>query len=195
VGAVQHDAKIPVLEIAQRLGRHRATINRELSRKRFIDAELQDLSGYYPLTAQSKAETRRTGLRKLVRYRDLREIVVDRLNTGWTPEQIAVRLRVEGSDLLVSHETIYRFAYSREGHAIDLWRHLPEHRRRRRGRGKQRSQAHKFSDELSIRHRPEAIGTREEFGNWEGDLIQFEKSSVAPMSPPWSSGSAASPSF
>lgn len=170
-----HDAKMPVLEIAMRLGRHRATIHRELKRNRFIDAELQHLSGYYPLNAQSKAEARRAGLRKLIRHRDLCNVVVDRLKTGWTPEQIAGRLRLDGSDLQVSHETIYQFAYSKDGQAIDLWRHLPEHRRRRRGRGKRRSQAHKFADELSIKHRPAAISAREEFGNWEGDLIQFRK--------------------
>jgi IS30 family transposase len=170
-----HDAKMPVLEIAERLGRHRATIHRELKRNRFVDAELQYLSGYYALNAQSKTEARRAGLRKLIRHRDLRDVVVDRLKTGWTPQQIAGRLRLEGSVLQVSHETIYQFAYSKDGHAIDLWHHLPEHRRRRRGRGKRRSQAHKFADELSIRHRPEAVTARSEFGNWEGDLIQFRK--------------------
>lgn len=143
-----HDAKMPVLEIAEHLGRHRATIHRELKRNRFVDAELQDLSGYYAMTAQSICERRRAGLRKLIRHRDLRDVVVDRLKTGWTPQQIAGRLRLEGSALQVSHETIYQFAYSQDGHAIDLWRHLPEHRRRRRGRGKRRSQAHKFADEL-----------------------------------------------
>ncbi len=35
-------------------------------------------------------------------------------STGWTPEQIAARLRLDGSDLLVSHETIYQFAYSKD---------------------------------------------------------------------------------
>ena len=60
-------------------------------------------------------------------------------------------------------------------HAIDIWRHLPEHRRRRRGRGKRRSQAHRFADELSTNHRPESVGAREEFGHWEEDLIQFRK--------------------
>lgn len=145
---------------AQRLGRHRATIHRELKRNRFVDAELQKLSGYYALNAQAKAEARRSGLRKLIRHRDLRDVVVDRLKTGWTPEQIAGRLRPDGSDLQVSHETIYQFAYSKDGHAIDLWRHLPEHRRRRRGRGKRRAQTHKFADELSIKHRPEAVSAR-----------------------------------
>ena len=166
---------MPVLEIAARLGRHRATIHRELKRNRFVDAELQDLSGYYAMTAQSICERRRAGLRKLIRHRDLRDVVVDRLKTGWTPQQIAGRLRLEGSALQVSHETINQFACSKDGHAIELWNHLPEHRRRRRGRGKRRSQAHKFADELSIRHRPEAISAREEFGSWEGDLIQFRK--------------------
>lgn len=170
-----HDAKMPVLEIAARLGRHRATIHRELKRNRFVDAELQDLSGYYALNAQSKTEARRAGLRKLIRHRDLRDVVIDRLKTGWTPQQIAGRLRQEENHLQVSHETIYQFAYSKDGHAIDLWLHLPEHRRRRRGRGKRRSQAPKFADELSIKHRPEAINAREEFGSWEGDLIQFRK--------------------
>lgn len=160
-----HDARMPVLEIAQRLGRHRATIHRELKRNRFVDAELQNLSGYYALNAQSKAEARRAGLRKLIRHRVLCNTVVDRLKTGWTPEQIAGRLRLDGSDLQVSHETIYQFAYSKDGHAINLWRHLPEHRRRRRGRGKRRTQTHRFADELSIRHRPEVIDARKEFGH------------------------------
>ena len=174
------DAKMPVLEMAHRLGRHRATIHRELKRNRFVDAELQHLSGYYALNAQTKAGGRRAGPRKLIRHRDLRDVVIDRLTTGWTPEQIAGRLRLDGSDLQVSHETIYQFAYSKDGHAIDLWRLLPEHRRRRRGRGKRRSQAHRFADELSIKHRPEAVDAREEFGHWEGDLIQFRKEWVRP---------------
>lgn len=170
-----HDARMPVLEIANRLGRHRGTIHRELKRNRFVDPELRHLSGYYALNAQNAANARRAGLRKLIRHRDLREVVVDRLKTGWTPEQIAGRLRLDHSAPCVSHETIYQFAYSKDGHAIDLWRHLPEHRRRRRGRGKRRAQTHRFADELSIKHRPEVVGARKEFGHWEGDLIQFRK--------------------
>lgn len=170
-----HDARMPVLEIAQRLGRHRATIHRELKRNRFVDPELQHLSGYYVVNAQSSAEARRAGLRKLIRLGGLRDVVVDQLKTGWTPEQIAGRLRLDGSALQVSHETIYQFVYSKDGHAIDLWRHLPEHRRRRRGRGRRRTQAHRFAEELSISNRPEIVGAREEFGHWEGDLIQFRK--------------------
>lgn len=109
-----HDSKMPVLEIAERLGRHRATIHRELKRNRFVDAELQHLSGYFALNAQSKAEARRADQRKLIRHRNLHGVVVEQLKTGWTPEQIAGRLRLDGSDLQVSHETIYQFAYSND---------------------------------------------------------------------------------
>jgi IS30 family transposase len=41
-----------------------------------------------------------------------------------SPQQIAGRLRLEGQKHCVSHETIYKFAYSSDGQAIKLWRHL-----------------------------------------------------------------------
>ncbi len=89
------DAKVPATEIALRLGRHRSTIFRELSRNRFVDAELQHLSGYYALNAQTIATDRRANLRKMVRHPALRTAVIDRLRAGWTPEQIAGRLRLD----------------------------------------------------------------------------------------------------
>ena len=48
--------KLPVDEIAQRLGRHRSTVYRELKRNRFTDPEWPDLDGYYSLTADGMAK-------------------------------------------------------------------------------------------------------------------------------------------
>ena len=81
------------------------------------------------------AEARRGNQRKLVRHRALRDAVIDRFKAGWTPEQIAGRLRLDEHPLRVSHETIYQYAYSKDGHEIGLYRHLPEHRRKRRALG------------------------------------------------------------
>jgi IS30 family transposase len=170
-----HEAKVPTTEIAARLGRHRSTIFRELRRNRFVDPEIRYLSGYYALNAQIMAAERRANQRKLVRHPALRDAVVDRLQAGWTPEQIAGRLRLEQAPQRVSHETIYQYVYSRDGHAIGLWRHLPDHRRKRHGRGRRRPQVIRFADEVSIRNRPLSIAERSSFGNWEGDLIQFRK--------------------
>ena len=85
------------------------------------------------------------------------------------------RLRLERAPQRVSHETFYQFAYSIDGHAIALWRHLPDRRRKRRGRGRRRAQLRRFSDEISIRHRPQETAERRTFGAWECDLIQFRK--------------------
>ena len=46
----------------------------------------------------------------------LRDHVIARLREGWSPQQIAGRLKLDASDgATVSHETIYRFIYGPEG--------------------------------------------------------------------------------
>jgi len=42
----------------------------------------------------------------------LRRVVFDRLEQGWSPEQIAGRLARDEAKPSVSHETIYRFIYA-----------------------------------------------------------------------------------
>ncbi|MHB8284400.1 MAG: helix-turn-helix domain-containing protein [Caulobacteraceae bacterium] len=44
-----HEAKVPIRMIAERLGRHRSSIHRELCRNWFQDY----LRGYFPITARS----------------------------------------------------------------------------------------------------------------------------------------------
>lgn len=119
-------AGISVNVIAEKLGRHRSTIFRELRRNAFEDSTMDDLNGYYCVTAHEMARDRRTKLRKLARFSELRQAIIDQIMHGWSPQQIAGRLQLEGQKHCVSHETIYKFAYSSDGQAIKLWRHLPE---------------------------------------------------------------------
>lgn len=49
------DARMPVLEIAVRLGCQRATIQGVLKRNRFVDSEPKYLNGYWGVMAQNKA--------------------------------------------------------------------------------------------------------------------------------------------
>jgi IS30 family transposase len=93
------------------------------------------LSGYHALVAQDKYEARRAIHRKMIVHPELKAAIEDRLKAGWSPEQIAGRMRLERHPIRVSHETIHRFAYSKDGRAEQFYRHLPEHRRRRRPRG------------------------------------------------------------
>ena len=171
------NAKLPVSTIAAEIGRRRSTVYREIKRNAFAadTDEVAYLDGYYGMVAQRKASDRRARRRKLIRLVDLREAVVDRLKAGWSPEQIAGRMRFEGLPVTVSHETIYAHVYGPEGRAEELARHLPSRRKKRRPRYARRSRSQVFPPERSIHQRPEYVKIRETFGEWEGDLMIFER--------------------
>ncbi len=165
-------AGLSVTVIAEKLGRHRSTIFRALKRNAFEDPQMPDLSGYYCVTANEMARERRAKLRKLARFSHVRQSVIERIMHGWSPQQIADRMRLERHPICVSYETIYKFAYSADGQASSCGgkrraRRRPRHARRRHGR--------RFSPELNILHRPDTVAERKQFGHWECDLIQFRK--------------------
>ena len=170
------NARVPVCEIAKLIDRHRATVYREIKRNRFVDNELPKLNGYYGMTAQRTAVGRRRRRCKLVRFEDLRQHVIKQLVEGWSPEQIAGRLRHDGQTLCVSHETIYAYVYGPDGQADVLARYLPQRRRKRQPRRRRTPRGLVFPPDRSIHARPDHVKTRETFGEWEGDLMIFERS-------------------
>ncbi|MEO1024009.1 MAG: IS30 family transposase, partial [Pseudomonadota bacterium] len=170
------NAKVPVSKIAAEIGRHRSSIYREIKRNGFEDDELSELNGYYGMVAQREASKRRARRRKLVRFEDLRAHVFTQLRIGWTPEQIAGRLGYDDQPVRVSHETIYAYVYSAEGQSEQLARHLPSRRKKRQPRYSRRPRGQVFPPDRSIHERPDYVKTRETFGEWEGDLMIFERS-------------------
>jgi len=169
------EARQPVALIAATLGRHKSTIYREL-RRNFFRGEGPEWQGYFPVTADKVARDRRQRLSKLVARADLRDHVIDRLQVGWSPQQIAGRLgqSADGPGR-VCHETIYRFIYGRDGRERDLYRYLAKGRRVRRGRFGRKPRQNAIPNAYWIANRPEQIGQREEFGHWEGDLLIFSR--------------------
>ena len=97
-------AKFSVDKIAAEIGRHRATFYREIKWNWYADTKLPNLNGYYVMTAQRTAARRRARRRKLVRSVDLRNYVIKQFAEGWSPEQIAGRLKYDGQSLRVSHK-------------------------------------------------------------------------------------------
>jgi len=169
------NAKVPVREIAAEIGRHVSTVYREIKRNHYDDKELPELNGYYGVVAQRAATQRRARRRKLVRLTGLRKAVIEQLKEGWSPEQIAGRLQFEGQSVRVSHETIYAYVYGPDGRSKQLARHLPSRRKNRRSRYTRRPRGQVFPPDRSIHQRPEHVKTRETFGEWEGDLMIFER--------------------
>ena len=169
------EARRPVGEIAEQLGRHRSTIYRELGRNRFRDGD-RGFCGYFPLTAQGLARRRRQRRRKPAADDALRAHIVERLKAGWSPQQIAGRLRHEADGgSVVCHETIYRHVYGPEGRRDDLHRHLPKARRRRGTRHGRKPRTASIPRERWIGSRPAEVACRTSFGHWECDLLIFRR--------------------
>lgn len=108
----------------------------------------------------------------------LRSLVAFRLRCGWSPKQIALRLKrshpVE-PNMQVSHETIYRtlFVQSRGALNKELKRSLRTKRNIRRGRKStlRRAGRGQIVDALPISERPASVEDRAVAGHWEGDLL------------------------
>ncbi|MQP40470.1 hypothetical protein CQ059_19575 [Brucella pseudogrignonensis] len=61
------------------MGRHRSTIYREIKRNSFRDTEIPEDNSYHSVVADNIRNARRTRLRKLRRYPELRKVVIKQL--------------------------------------------------------------------------------------------------------------------
>jgi transposase, IS30 family len=162
-------------EIGRRLGRAPSTISRELRR----NTSAHDRGGYDAVlaNARSRERARRAKTAKIALDRELREQVQHKLELEWSPEQIAGWLRQafpQKPQWWLCHETIYQGLY--RGPARGLSRRLTRKLRTARPMRKRRRRAHErtprfIAASLLIDARPARALTREEVGDWEGDLI------------------------
>lgn len=155
---------MPISEIADQLGRNPSTIYREIKRNSVRFDDQPELNGYHAFCAQNKYEDRRAIHPKLIIYPKLMATVRNGFDAGWSPEQIAGRMRLERYPMRVSHKTIYRYAHSTDGRAEKFYQHQPRHRRDRRPHGMRKPHGSQFLEELAINHRPETVGARVQFG-------------------------------
>ncbi|MGB3411601.1 MAG: IS30 family transposase [Microthrixaceae bacterium] len=159
--------------VAQRLKRAASTISRELLRN-------GGKTGYRAAKADEAAWTRarRPKTCKLACNPALAHIVAVKLQSQWSPEQIAgwlQRTYPGEKDLQVSHEAIYRTLFVQTRGALK--KELLEHLRRTRGMRRSRHYTQKtpihgrIVDAVPISERPACIEDRAVPGHWEGDLL------------------------
>lgn len=161
-----------IRKIAAALDRSPSTICREVKRNAGRDV------GYRPAHAEEKARARRWSGSRLDRDADLRKRVLGCLARGWSPEQLAGRLKREAGRCLVSHETIYRFIYAQLKRSNDgAWRKYLPRAKAKRGRRKKKggSSVRTFKNRVSIDKRPPSIAARRSPGHWEADLMAFAR--------------------
>ena len=162
--------------IGAMLGRSPATIARELQRNSLRTKVWG--GGYDALRAQALTERRRQRghPHKLTASPELRAVVRGYLEQGWSPEQIAGRLRRMHGHAVISHESIYRFIYHRSAQK-DYWHRLLPRRKSRRGRLGTRggSSVLHLQHRVPIHARPPEANDRSQPGHWEADLMLFRK--------------------
>ncbi len=165
-----HQAGKSLRQIAAALDRSPSSVCRELKRNHGVQV------GYKPTYAQQQAKARRWKGSRLERNAELRDLVLDRLHGGWSPEQIAGWLARTKAMARISHESIYRFIYDQIRRTNNgAWRlYLPraKHKRGRRHRAN-RSSASFIKGRLPIALRPHEVERRDTFGHWEADLMLF----------------------
>jgi IS30 family transposase len=159
---------LPKKEIARRLGRHRSTVDRELERNSNVD-------GYRPDTADRRAWARRFRGSRIERSTRLSTHIEDRLAMGWSPEQIAGRMELEGVEHGVCTESIYRHVFSPTGRRAGLPKLLPQRKSRRGRRARNGRRAPSIPNRAPLSQRPGSAADRQEFGYWEGDLMHFRR--------------------
>ena len=160
-----------IRQIAAALDRAPSSVAREL--KRNSGAQV----GYKPAYADEQASARRWSGSKLDRDAALRELVLGQLTRGWSPEQIAGRLKLEGK-ARIGTETIYRFIYAQITRHNDFaWlNYLPRAKAKRGRRGhKGGSPARLMAERVPLDQRPVEVDGRTSPGHWEADLMAFSR--------------------
>ncbi len=150
-------------EIAQRLGRDKSTVYRELRRN---SGEHE----YCPNQANRSALARRSAKVRSRFSSPLWPSVEQLIREDWSPEQISGRLVLEHGNT-ISHETIYQYIYADKAAGGDLHQHLRCQKKRRKRYGGARDRRGVIPNRISIDKRPAIVDRRQRIGDWEGDTV------------------------
>jgi IS30 family transposase len=166
--AIWRARKVPLREIARKLKRSVSTISDELKRNSVNDE-------YHSIAAQliSRGRLKRSRRQNRLKNQHLYPYIVRKLRSGWSPEQIAGRLkRSHQGKTVICHETIYRYIHSSRGEELRLSEYLPRHHKRRHHWHGHYQYRRGIPNRVSIHDRPEAVNQKTVFGHWETDVVE-----------------------
>ena len=152
--------------IAETLDCWQSTISREIKRN--------SVKGNYDARkAKQKKRVRRTQSKyqgmKVREKPELQRFIIRKLKTGWTPEEIAGRLKTKRKDLpYISAKGIYKWLYSVHG---QKYCHLLCSRQMRPKKRRPKAQRSMIPNRIGIEERPEEANNRSTFGHGETDTM------------------------
>jgi len=162
--------------VAARLGRSPSTIGRELARN---GGRHRYRAHHADRAALRRA--RRPKPSKLAENPELRQVVEEKLEDWWSPQQVVLWLKrtyPDNPEMWVSHETIYLslFVQGKGGLRRALTECLRTGRAYRRPKTKRApSGKGRIVDPVMISERPAEVEDRAVPGHWEGDLIMGKR--------------------
>lgn len=127
--------------------------------------------------AQNVSSKRKSlaGRRHPLKNKEVFKWTIQRLIRGWSPEQIAGRMKLvfkANSEMRITPETIYSFIYSDGFRYRKFWEYLPWGRKKRKHKHGRKVHRGSIPDRVSIHLRPEVIDRKIEFGHFEGDTVE-----------------------
>jgi len=154
--------------IAEKIKKDRTVVWREINRNK------GDHTPYVAAAANYYARRRasKTDRRKLLKHPQLLEHVKEMLIEGWSPEQIAGRLKKyplsQVGSLTISHEAIYGYIYDEEPY---LYHQLRRKHYERRPFGQRHAHKPAIPNRVPISARPKEINEKQTIGHFESDSI------------------------
>lgn len=136
------------------------------------------LKDEYNWTASDAERTRciRANLANKIRCskkKSTKNWVIEKLKSGWTPEQIAGRSKREAPEK-ISHEFVYAMIKKDRDNGGRLFRLLPRFRKRKQ-RFAAREYKEKIAGKVHLSKRPKVVARRSRLGDLEADLIHGYK--------------------
>lgn len=174
--------------IAKRLGYHRSTITREIVRG--TDSQGLYRALYAHKKSISRIRSRKLGKRKIFQNEALQTYVHQKLQSEWSPFQIATKLNELYTDqaMHISHEAIYQYIYvlprgSLKKILVEGLRQSRKYRRTQKQKTQDEETRGKIASMLSIHERPKEVEDRSIPGHWEGDLIigKYKRTAIATL--------------
>jgi transposase, IS30 family len=171
-------AKRSIRAIAKELGRSPSSVSREVRKNKSPLVER-----YTPRLAHQRALMHRSSRGRTDRLKNetIRSYVYHKLRAGFSPEQIAGRLRIDHPKEHISHEAIYQYIYAqvhrggrgdmRPG-AVDLRSYLKCRHKARAKHGFRKGARVLRPSGPSIDVRPAVVDRRTRLGDWESDTVE-----------------------
>lgn len=157
--------KFKQYEIADFINVSKSTISREIKRN-------SSLLGNYVATEAQKSSSDRCKREPYKMKSELKEQVLTQLKERYSPEQISGVLALKAGSKQISHETIYKYIYSRKN--LDTENLISYLRIRHKKKYSKRGSVDKrgtIPNRVGIANRPAVVDLNTEVGHWEGDTI------------------------